>query len=210
MDFPPLKNDRILRAIKGEEVDQVPVWIMRQAGRYLPEFKEIRAKYDFFTICRSPELVCEVTLQPIARFNLDAAIIFSDILVIPQALGMRVEMKPGIGPVLPDPIETPDDLSRLQFPVNVNSALEYVYKGVSLTRIKLDGKVPLIGFVGAPWTLFTYMIEGGGSKTMSKAKRWLYQWPDKSKELLTIISDVVTDHLIGQAKAGAQVLQVLF
>lgn len=210
MGFPPLKNDRLLRAIRGEDVDRVPVWIMRQAGRYLPEFRKVREKYDFFTICKTPELVSEVTLQPIHRFDLDAAIIFSDILVIPEALGMKVEMKPGIGPVLPDPIVTPEDIAKLQFPVDVNSKLEYVYKAITLTRQNLEGKVPLIGFVGAPWTLFTYMIEGGGSKTMSKAKKWLYQWPEKSQELLKIITNVVVDHLINQAQAGAQVLQVNF
>lgn len=209
MDFPPLKNDRLLRAARGEEVDRVPVWVMRQAGRYLPEFRATRAVSDFFTVCRTPELACEVTLQPIRRFDLDASIIFSDILVIPQALGLDVEMKPGVGPVLPKPLETPDDIARLRVPVNVKEHLNYVYEAVTLTRHKLEGKVPLIGFVGAPWTLLGYMIEGGGTKTMSKAKKWLYQWPEESKRLLGIISDVVVDHLIGQAEAGAQMLQVI-
>ncbi|KAK6633184.1 hypothetical protein RUM44_003785 [Polyplax serrata] len=208
MEFPPLKNDRLLRAIKGEEVDRVPVWIMRQAGRYLPEFREIRKNHDFFTICSTPELASEVTLQPIRRFDLDAAIIFSDILVVPQALGMKVEMRQGVGPVLPDPLVCPEDIEKLQTPVDVKSKLDYVYKAITLTRYNLEGKVPLIGFVGSPWTLFTYMIEGGGSKTMSKAKFWLYRWPDKSKKLLDIITDVVVDHLIYQGKSGAQALQV--
>ncbi|KAL0271201.1 UNVERIFIED_CONTAM: hypothetical protein PYX00_008373 [Menopon gallinae] len=208
MDFPPLKNDRLLRAIKREEVDRVPVWIMRQAGRYLPEFREIRSKYDFFTICRTPELACEVTLQPIRRFDLDAAIIFSDILVVPEALGMKVEMKPEVGPVLPDPLRTPNDIEKLNETVDVTKCLDYVYKAITITRQKLDGKVPLLGFSGAPWTLMAYMVEGGGSKTMSKAKHWLYLWPDASDKLLTIIAKVVTDHLVEQAKAGAQAVQI--
>lgn len=210
MEFPPLINDRLLRAVKGEEVDHVPVWIMRQAGRYLPEFRELRSKHDFFTICRTPALACEVTLQPIRRFNLDAAIIFSDILVIPQALGMVVEMRPGVGPVLPNPLVTPSDIDKLKTPVNVSQELGYVYEAITLTRQKLEGKVPLLGFVGAPWTLMAYMIEGGGSKTLSKAKNWLYKWPEESKKLLDIITNVVVDHLVGQAKGGAQLLQVQF
>lgn len=208
MDFPPLKNDRLLRAIQKQDVDRVPVWIMRQAGRYLPEFRELRSKYDFFSICKTPELACEVTLQPIQRFDLDAAIIFSDILVVPEALGMKVEMKPQVGPVLFDPLQTPQDIEKLNETVDVSNCLDYVYKAITLTRLKLEGKVPLIGFSGAPWTLMAYMIEGGGSKTLSKAKHWLYLWPEGSEKLLNIIARVVTDHLIEQVKAGAQVVQV--
>ncbi|KAJ1526169.1 hypothetical protein ONE63_009328 [Megalurothrips usitatus] len=207
-EFPALKNDLLLRAARGEPVDRVPVWIMRQAGRYLPEFREVRSKHDFFTICQTPELAAEITLQPIQRFDLDAAIIFSDILVIPQALGMTVEMRPGVGPVLPQPLETPADLKKLITPVNVTEQLGYVFKAITLTRQKLAGKVPLIGFSGAPWTLMGYMIEGGGSKTLSKAKAWLYQHPQSSRDLLKLITDVVVDYLIEQAAAGAQLLQV--
>ncbi|KAK9498379.1 hypothetical protein O3M35_003025 [Rhynocoris fuscipes] len=207
--FPALKNDRLLRAAKGEVVDKIPVWIMRQAGRYLPEFRELRSKYDFFTICETPELAAEVTLQPIRRFDdLDAAIIFSDILVIPKALGMKVEMKPGVGPVLPDPLVKPEDIKKLQYPVNIKESLGYVMDALTLTRNKLEGKVPLIGFSGAPWTLMGYMIEGGGSKTMSKAKHWLYQYPTESQQLLNILTDTVIDYLTEQGKAGAQLLQV--
>lgn len=207
--FPDLKNDRLLRAARGESVDKIPVWIMRQAGRYLPEFRELRSKYDFFTICQTPALACEATLQPIRRFDdLDAAIIFSDILVIPQALGMVVEMKPGVGPVLPNPLVKPDDIKSLKFPVNIKEALGYVMEAITLTRNKLEGKVPLIGFSGAPWTLMCYMVEGGGSKTMSKAKLWLYQYRTKSQELLNIITDTVSDYLVEQVRAGAQLLQV--
>ncbi|XP_066993471.2 uroporphyrinogen decarboxylase isoform X2 [Anabrus simplex] len=208
MIFAPLKNDRLLRAARGEEVDTVPIWIMRQAGRYLPEFRELRSKHDFFTICQTPELAAEITLQPIQRFDLDAAIIFSDILVIPQALGMNVEMRPGVGPVLPEPLVKPGDLNKLEVPVNVEHKLKYVGEAITLTRYKLEGKVPLIGFSGAPWTLMAYMIEGGGSKTLSKAKGWLYQHPESSKKLLSILTDVVVDYLVMQAESGAQLLQV--
>lgn len=207
-NFPPLQNDLLLRATKGESVYRIPVWIMRQAGRYLPEFRELRLKHDFFTICQTPELACEVTLQPIRRFDLDAAIIFSDILVIPQALGMTVEMIPGKGPSFPEPLEFPEDVKKLNDKVDVKVALDYVYKAITLTRHKLNGKVPLIGFSGAPWTLMAYMIEGGGSKTWSKAKKWLYQYETASSRLLAKITDVVVNHLVEQARAGAQVLQV--
>lgn len=207
MNFPTLKNDRFLRAARGEEVDKIPVWIMRQAGRYLPEFRDLRQKYDFFTMCQTPALAAEVSIQPIQRFDLDACIIFSDILVIPQALGVHVEMKPSVGPVL-EPLAGPEDIAKLEVPVNVNEKLGYVAEAITLTRHKLEGKVPLIGFSGAPWTLMAYMIEGGGSKTLSKAKAWLYKYPDASKKLLTILTDAVVDYMIMQAKAGAQLLQL--
>ncbi|XP_051175448.1 uroporphyrinogen decarboxylase [Leptopilina boulardi] len=206
-NFPLLKNDRILRAAKGEEVDKIPVWIMRQAGRYLPEFRELRSKHDFFTICQTPKLACEITLQPIKRFDLDASIIFSDILVIPQVMGMIVEMKPGVGPVLPNPLLDPTHLSRLILP-NVETDLKYVGDAITLTRHKLEGKVPLIGFSGAPWTLMCYMIEGGGSSMMSKARPWLYKYREDSHKLLQMITNVIIDYLVLQVKAGAQLLQV--
>ncbi|PSN32074.1 Uroporphyrinogen decarboxylase [Blattella germanica] len=208
MKFPALKNDRLLRAARGEPVDKVPVWIMRQAGRYLPEFREVRSKYDFFTICQTPKLAVEVSLQPIRRFDLDACIIFSDILVIPQALGMTVEMKAGVGPVLPEPLVTPNDIKKLDITAKIPEKLGYVAEAITLARHELDGKVPLIGFSGAPWTLMGYMIEGGGSKTLSKAKAWLYQYPDDSKKLLQILTDAIVDYLVMQACAGAQLLQV--
>lgn len=208
MKFPVLKNDRILRAARGHDVDRVPIWIMRQAGRYLPEFRELRSKHDFFSICQTPELAAEASLQPIRRFDLDACIIFSDILVIPQALGMTVEMRPGVGPVLPEPLITPKDIDRLDNTANIAQKLCYVAEAITLTRNKLDGKVPLLGFSGAPWTLMGYMIEGGGSKTLSKAKAWLYQYPDASKQLLKMLTNAVVDYLVMQACAGAQLLQV--
>lgn len=206
--FPVMVNDRLLRAARGEEVDQAPVWAMRQAGRYLPEFRELRAKHDFFTMCQTPSLACEVTLQPLNRFPLDAAIIFSDILVIPQALGMEVEMRPGEGPVFPSPLQKPEDLSKLSPVGDVSTKLQYVFDALTLTRKELKGKATLIGFSGAPWTIMAYMIEGKGSKTMSNAKGWLYKYSDASHRLLKIITDATIDYLVGQAKAGAQVLQV--
>jgi uroporphyrinogen decarboxylase len=218
-DFPPLKNDLILKVIRGEPVSKTPVWIMRQAGRYLPgiwspcgliiiEFRKARAENDFFKVCRTPELACAVTLQPIDRYAglLDASIIFSDILVVPQAMGLEVQMIPGKGPHFPEPLSKPEDVKRLlPSPIDVDTSLSYVYDAITLTRTKLDGRVPLFGFVGAPWTLMAYMIEGGGSKTLSKAKTWLFNHPKESHELLQRITDVVIDFLIGQAKAGAQV-----
>lgn len=206
--FPVLKNDTFLRAARGEQCHHVPVWCMRQAGRYLPEFRETRAAQDFFASCRSPEICCELTLQPLRRFPLDAAIIFSDILVIPQALGMEIRMEPGRGPVFPEPLKGPEDLQKLKPTVDVSQELGYVFRAITLTRHKIAGKVPLIGFTGAPWTLMAYMIEGGGSNTMSKAKRWLYQHPSASHQLLQQLTDVIVDYLVGQVAAGAQALQV--
>ncbi|EDV23099.1 uncharacterized protein TRIADDRAFT_27704 [Trichoplax adhaerens] len=207
-NFPPLKNDLILRAARGEYTEMIPVWAMRQAGRYLPEFREVRSKHEFFTLCRTPSLACEVTLQPIRRFNLDASIIFSDILVIPQALGMDVEMIPGKGPTFIRPLEHPKDLKELEHDVDVDDKLGYVYDAITLTRHKLEGRVPLIGFAGGPWTLMAYMIEGGGSQTMSKAKQWLYRYEDESHQLLRLLVDITVKFLVGQVKAGAQLLQV--
>ena len=203
-----LKNDSLLRAARGEPVSRTPVWIMRQAGRYLPEFRETRKNSDFFSICRTPELASEVTLQPIRRFDLDAAIIFSDILIIPQALGMEVQMVPEVGPVFPNPLQL-DDVSNLRKSAeDINSSLLYLFDAVKLTKVKLDGKVPLIGFAGAPWTLMSYMIEGKGTKTASKAKKWLYSFPEQARILLEILTDAVIVCLKGQAGAGADFLQV--
>ena len=166
-NFPPLKNDLILRVCCGESVERVPIWIMRQAGRYLPEYKEISSQHSFFEVCRTPALACEVTLQPVRRFDLDAAIIFSDILVIPQALGMEVEMIANEGPCFPQPLKVPDDLNtKIDRMRKANVELKYVYEAITLTRHKLDGQCPLIGFSGAPWTLMSYMIEGKHGKIL--------------------------------------------
>ncbi|CAO1638971.1 unnamed protein product [Sympodiomycopsis kandeliae] len=208
--FPGLKNDLILRAARGEQTERAPVWIMRQAGRYLPEFRKLRESHDFFTCCRTPSLACEITLQPIIRYRglLDAAIIFSDILVVPQAMGLEVEMLPSKGPHFPAPLETPKDFDRLKKKVDVEKELGYVFEAITMTRTELAGQVPLIGFCGAPWTLMAYMIEGGGSKGFEKAKRWLFDYPEESKVLLQQIADVCADFLVGQVRAGAQMLQV--
>jgi len=207
-NFPPLKNDLILRAARGEETERAPVWVMRQAGRYLPEFRAVRAKHEFFEICRTPSLACEVTLQPIRRYLglIDAAIIFSDILVVPQAMGLEVLMNPA--PTFPAPLDTPADVARLREHVDVRKELDYVFAAITRTRHALRGEVPLIGFCGAPWTLFAYMVEGGGSKTLQKAKTWLFRFPQESKALLARIANVCVDFLVGQVDAGAQLLQV--
>ena len=174
------------------------------------EFRKIREQHEFFECCRNPELASEITIQPIRRYSglLDAAIIFSDILVIPQAMGMQVEMLPAKGPHFPDPLVTPKDVDKLRKKVDVEKELGYVLDAIRLTRTKLDGEVPLIGFCGAPWTLMAYMVEGGGSKTFEKAKTWLFKYPEESKELLQRIADVCTDFLVAQVKAGAQLVQV--
>ncbi|EJU05996.1 uroporphyrinogen decarboxylase [Dacryopinax primogenitus] len=210
-DFPPLKNDLILRAARGERTERAPVWVMRQAGRYLPEFRKVREKHAFFDICQTPALATEITLQPIRRYAglLDAAIIFSDILVIPQAMGMIVEMPEGKGPTFPHPLADPEDLSRLKHPVNVDQELGYVFDAITMTRKELKGEVPLIGFCGSPWTLMAYMIQGGGSRGgFHSAKRWIFQYPTASKELLSRITTICVDFLIGQVRAGAQLVQV--
>ncbi|XP_055321027.1 uroporphyrinogen decarboxylase-like isoform X2 [Sitodiplosis mosellana] len=180
---------------------------MRQAGRYLPEYQEVRKQNDFFTICRTPELACEVTMQPLRRFDLDASIIFSDILVIPQALGMNVEMVPGKGPVFTEPLVTPSDTVKLNATGAVDR-LKYVGDAITMMRHKLEGNVPLIGFSGAPWTLMGYMIEGGGSKTMSKAKGWLTKHNEVCHKLLSLLTDVIVDYFEMQVKAGAQLIQL--
>lgn len=177
------------------------------ADKHVLEFHEIRKDHSFFEVCRTPELACQLTLQPIDRYGklLDASIIFSDILVIPQAMGLEVLMVAGKGPVFPAPLDTPADLSRLTENVDVEKELGYVYQAITLTRHRLEGRVPLFGFIGAPWTLMAYMIEGGGSKTLAKAKSWLWKYPKESHALLQRITDIAVEFLVGQVKAGAQV-----
>ncbi|KAJ7113895.1 Uroporphyrinogen decarboxylase [Mycena epipterygia] len=206
-EFPALRNDLLLRAARGEKTERAPVWIMRQAGRYLPEYREVSKLH--FEMCRTPDLVTELTLQPIRRFSglIDAAIIFSDILVIPQAMGMEVLMNPA--PFFPEPLDTPADISKLKVVVDIDQELGYVFKAITQTRMALAGEVPLIGFCGAPWTMFLYMVEGsGGSKTFQKVKTWLFKYPEESRALLMRIADVCVDFLVAQVKAGAQFLQV--
>jgi uroporphyrinogen decarboxylase len=202
-----LKNDLLLKALRQEEVSRPPVWMMRQAGRYLPEYIALRNKYDFFTRVQTPELACEITLQPIDIVGVDAAIIFSDILVIPQALGMTVLMEEGKGPLLPDTIKTQRDVDQLD-DQDIASKLKYVLDALTLTKRELNHRVPLIGFAGAPFTLLCYMIEGKGSKGFDKAKAFCFSQPALAASLLEKITQATIQYLIGQAKAGADVLQV--
>jgi len=205
--FPPLENDLLLRTARGETTDRTPVWMMRQAGRYLPEYRTVREEHDFFEVVETPELAAEVTIQPVDRFPLDAAILFCDIMVVPEALGLTVEMVSGQGPTFPEPLTTPDEMERLVEP-DVDEALGHVFEALTVTRRRLNGRVPLIGFAGAPWTLMAYMVEGGGSTSYRHARAWLYQHPEASKALLQRITDVVAEYLIRQVEAGAQMLQV--
>lgn len=211
MAFAPLKNDLILRAARGEPVERPPVWIMRQAGRYLPEYQQFKGKDDFFELCRNPEKASVITIQPIEHFPglIDAAIIFSDILVVPQALGMAVEMKEGVGPSFPDPLRDPEtDIPKLNFHPDITKELGWALESIALTRTKLDGRVPLLGFCGAPWTLLVYMIEGGGTKMFRFVKQWIYQYPQESHKLLQLLTDTCIEFLAQQIKAGAQMVQV--
>lgn len=189
------------------------MWVMRQAGRYLPEYHEAKGTNDFFACCRSPEIASTLTLQPIERYAglVDAAIIFSDILVVPQALGMTVEMVDKKGPHFPEPLKSPDDgqyAKIMEKKVDVAAELDYVYKAITMTRHKLKGRVPLYGFCGAPWTLFCYMVEGGGSKLFIETKKWIFKYPTEAKALLQKIAEVCVEYLALQVKAGAQLIQV--
>jgi uroporphyrinogen decarboxylase len=180
---------------------------MRQAGRYLPDYIKLRDKYDFFTRVQTPELACEITLQPVDQVGVDAAIIFSDILVIPQAMGMEVLMEEGKGPSLPKVVKTQKDVDGL-LTKNAENNLKYVYDALSLTKIELNGRVPLIGFAGAPWTILCYMVEGKGNKTWDKAKQFAYTQPELAHELLQKITSVTINYLKAQVKAGADIVQV--
>jgi len=202
-----LQNDLFLRAVKGEPVSRPPVWMMRQAGRYLPEYQVLRAKYDFFTRVQTPELAAEITIQPIDRLAVDAAILFSDILVIPQAMGLTVEMNEGKGPLLPDTISNMSDVLKLEVEA-AHVKLQYVYDAIKVTRERLLGRVPLIGFAGAPWTIFCYMVEGKGSKTFDKAKAFCYQDPDAAHALLQSITLATAAYLKAQVKAGVNAIQI--
>jgi uroporphyrinogen decarboxylase len=203
-----LKNDILLRALLRQPVDRTPVWIMRQAGRYLPEYLKTRAEAgSFMDLCQTPDLACEVTLQPLRRFSLDAAIIFSDILTIPDVMGLKLFFIAGEGPKFENPIRTADDIKKLPNP-DVNESLGYVMDAITLTRRELDGKVPLIGFSGSPWTLATYMVEGGSSRTFSRTKKLIYQEPKLAHQLLGKLANTVTDYLNAQIESGAQAVQI--
>jgi uroporphyrinogen decarboxylase len=202
-----LKNDLLLRALANKPVERVPVWMMRQAGRYLPDYIKLRNQYDFFTRVQTPELACAITLQPVDQVGVDAAIIFSDILVIPQAMGVEVLMEEGKGPSLPKVIRTRKDIDEL-VTEGAEDSLDYVMKALKLTKQELNGRVPLIGFAGAPWTILCYMIEGKGSKTWDKAKQFAYTEPDLAKLLLQKITNITVQYLKAQVKAGADTVQV--
>ena len=196
-----------LRALDGESVERPPVWMMRQAGRYLPDFMKLKAKYDFFTRCQTPELATEITVMPIDQIGVDAAILFSDILVIPQALGVHVEMKPNVGPWIEKPIKSMADVANLVVP-DVDDALHYVFESIIMTKKELNNRVPLIGFAGAPWTILCYMVQGQGSKTFDKAKAFCYQQPEAAHLLLQKITDTTIAYLKRKAECGVDAVQV--
>jgi uroporphyrinogen decarboxylase len=200
-------NDLLLRACRREQVERPPVWMMRQAGRYLPEYRAVRRRTDFLTMVRTPELAVEVTLQPVDLIGVDAAIIFSDILVLPQAMGMRLSVDEGVGPRFHQPLRAPADFERLR-DVDPEEGLGYVLDALRLARQELNGRVPLIGFAGAPWTLMSYMIEGSGSKSFSLAKRLLVEAPSIAHALLGRLARLVGRFLAEQLRAGAQVVQL--
>jgi len=203
-----LKNDRFLRALLREPVDMTPVWMMRQAGRYLPEYRATRAKAgSFLDLCKNPELACEVTIQPLERFPLDAAILFSDILTIPDAMGLGLYFGEGEGPKFERPVRSRADVDALGVP-DPEGELGYVMDAVRTIRRELDGRVPLIGFSGSPWTLATYMVEGGGSKNFALSKSMMFDQPDVMHALLGKLADSVTAYLNAQIAAGAQAVQI--
>lgn len=203
-----LKNDRFLRALMRQPVDRTPIWMMRQAGRYLPEYRAIRAQAgDFMSLCMNPELACEVTLQPLRRYPIDAAILFSDILTIPDAMGLGLYFESGEGPKFKRPLRTAADIESLTV-VNTASDLTYVTDAVRLIRRELQNTVPLIGFSGSPWTLATYMVEGGSSKDFRRTKALIYDQPDLAHILIDKLVDSVADYLNAQIDAGAQAVQI--
>ncbi len=203
-----LKNDRLLRALMRQPVDRTPVWMMRQAGRYLPEYRETRSRAgDFLTLCQTPELACEVTLQPLARFPLDAAILFSDILTVPDAMGLGLFFVEGEGPQFSHPVRREEDVRKLRSP-DPEDELGYVMDAVRLIRRELAGQVPLIGFAGSPWTLATYMVEGGASRDYALVKGMLFERPDLMHRLLEITARSITGYLNAQIRAGVQAVMI--
>jgi len=202
-----LKNDLLLRALRGEKTERTPVWMMRQAGRYLPDYIKLRDKYSFFERCENPELATEITVMPVDQVGVDAAIIFSDILVVPQAMGLEVQLIEKLGPLLPAPIKGAADLKRVCVP-DVKDKLHYVFDALRLTKQTLAGRVPLIGFAGAPWTLLCYMVQGKGSKTFDEAKGFCYQQPEVAHQLLQMLTDTTIAYLKEQVAAGADLVQL--
>lgn len=206
-DFPILKNDLLLRALNGEALERPPVWMMRQAGRFLPDYRVLREKYSFFERCETPNLVSEITIMPIEHVGTDAAILFSDILVIPQALGYEVQMISGKGPFLPKTVNNLDDARAIKLP-DVHQSLGYVMDAITLTRKNINGRVPLIGFAGAPFTILCYMVQGQGSKDFSQAKAFCHSQRKAAHLLLQKITDLTIQYLNAQIQAGAQAVQL--
>jgi uroporphyrinogen decarboxylase len=204
-----LKNDLILRTIRGEKTERTPVWLMRQAGRILPEYRAVRERLSGFKeLVTTPELAAEVTIQPVDILEVDAAIIFSDILVVPEAMGLNYEMFEAKGPIFPDTIKDIKDIHQLKSQDEAVNTLDYVAKAINITKKELNGRVPLIGFAGAPFTIFAYMVEGSGSKTFSKARKMLYSEPQMARILLQKITDVTIAYLKLQIRAGADMIQI--
>ncbi|MFK7048382.1 Uroporphyrinogen decarboxylase [Flavobacterium columnare] len=202
-----LKNDLFLRALKGETVERPPVWMMRQAGRYLPEFRALRDKYDFFTRCETPELAAEITVQPIRIVKPDAAILFSDILVVPRAMGIEVELKDNIGPIIPNPIRSIEQVNQVYIP-EIKDSLGYVMEAIKLTKEMLNNEVPLIGFAGSPWTIFCYAVEGKGSKSYDTAKGFCFSQPEAAHALLQKITDTTILYLKEKVANGCNAIQI--
>jgi len=202
-----LKNDLFIRACKKLDVERTPIWIMRQAGRYLPEYRAVRAKADFLTMCKTPELAAEVTIQPVDIIGVDAAILFSDILVIPEAMGMHLEMIESKGPVFPKPIRSFDDGKQLKN-IDPTQELKYVIDAVRLAKQNLNNRVPLIGFSGSPWTLLTYMVEGKGSKNFAEVKKLIYNEPKLAHSILDKLSDTISNYLSAKIEAGCNAVQI--
>ena len=202
-----IQNDLFLRALKGETVERPPVWMMRQAGRYLPDFMKLKAKYDFFTRCQTPELATKITVMPIEQIGTDAAILFSDILVVLQAMNIEVEMKPEVGPWIPTPIRSEKELNEVIVP-DAEVALSYVIEAVKMTKQDLNDQVPLIGFAGSPWTLLCYAVQGQGSKNFDKAKAFCFSQPELAHRLLQMITDTTIDYLKAKVAAGVDAVQL--
>jgi uroporphyrinogen decarboxylase len=208
MPFDPLKNDIFLRALLRQPTERTPVWMMRQAGRYLPEYRATRARAgSFLKLCMTPELACEVTLQPLDRYPLDAAILFSDILTIPHAMGLGLEFETGEGPVIRNPVRSASDVARIGIP-DPATDLRYVIDAVGLIRRELHGRVPLIGFAGSPWTVGTYVVEGGSSKQFARIKGMMYQEPKTLHRLLDVLAKSTSNYLNAQIAAGAQAVMI--
>ena len=202
-----IKNPLFLKALKGETVSRPPVWIMRQAGRYLPEFMILKNKYDFFTRCQTPELAAEITMMPIKKIGVDAAILFSDILVIPQAMGVNVEMKNNFGPYIEFPIQSKADVIKLNTQ-NVEDRLNYVFEAIRLSKEALNDEIPLIGFAGSPWTILCYMVQGSGSRNFDKAKNFCFKNPELAQMLLSKITMITIEYLKLKIEAGVDAVQI--